>query len=99
MEDKEELIKPKKKKTGGRKKGVPNKVTASMKEAVSELLNEYKDSGDMARDFISLEPRDRIMMAERLMSYVTPKMQAVQASVNASASVTTLDERLAELAE
>lgn len=100
MDNKEGMgAKPKRAKTGGRTKGTPNKVTASIREAVSDLLDEYNNSGDMERDFAALEPRDRIMMAERLMAYVTPKMQAVQANVHASTSITTLDERLAELAE
>lgn len=94
-----EETKAKRQKTGGRKKGTPNKVTAPIKEAVSDILKVYLDSGDMLRDFNSLESRDRIMVAEKLMPYIMPKMQSVQANVSAGLSATTLDERLKELSE
>ncbi len=64
-------------KTGGRKKGSLNKVTKMSKAVVSDLLSDYSGSGKMKRDFDSLEPKDRIAVAEKLMQYVMPRMQSV----------------------
>ena len=68
-------------KTGGRVKGTPNKTTSATKEVIANLLTEYSDSGRMAEDFVALEPKDRLNVAEKLMSYVVPKMQSVEAEV------------------
>lgn len=75
-------------KTGGRKKGTPNKVQHGMKEAAIRLLTMYsaqqepsKDNEEgyslMEQDFLALDPKDRIAMSEKFMQYTTPKMQAV----------------------
>lgn len=91
--------KSKRVKTGGRSKGTPNKVSAPIKTAIADMLKQYHDSGDMQRDFLSLDSRDRIMVAEKFMPYIMPKMQSVQADIKAGIDVTTLDQKLAELAK
>lgn len=64
-------------KTGGRKKGTPNKAASPVKECFSRLLEDYTSSNTFMEDFASLEPKDRLMLAEKLASYVVPKMQSV----------------------
>ena len=90
---------PKKKgdpKTGGRVKGTPNKATSMSKAVISDLLNTYSSSGLMSEDFMALEPKDRLAIAERLTQYVMPKMQAVSAEVNDQRNLT-IEDRLREL--
>lgn len=65
---------------GGRQKGTPNKVTASVKEWLSQLID--KNRRQMERDIKDLEPKDRLQVLERLMQYVVPKQQAVQAEID-----------------
>ncbi len=60
---------------GGRPKGTPNKITTSMKEWVEELLS--KNQKQLQKDFKKLMPKDRLMIAERLLHYVLPKQQAI----------------------
>lgn len=87
------------KKTGGRTKGTPNKVTSWSKKVITELLDEYNSSGLLGKDFLSLEPRDRMVIAERLMQYTVPKMQATAIDINESEGKKTLEQRLIELSK
>ena len=64
-------------KTGGRQKGSPNKVTSAVKECISKMLTDYTNSETFLKDFSELEPKERLMIAEKLMNYVVPKMQSV----------------------
>lgn len=84
------------KKARGRK-GIPNKVSAKAKDAIAALLADYSDTGLMARDFASLEPKERLLVYEKLLNYARPKLQAVTAEVTASAVEKRVTERLAEL--
>ena len=68
-------------KTGGRKRGTPNKVTGTLKEFVANLID--KNRGQMERDLRSLNPKDRLFILERLMQYVLPKNQSVDVGNNA----------------
>lgn len=64
-------------KTGGRKKGTPNKMTVEVKSCITKLLEGYTGSDKFMDDFNSLSPKDRLFLSERLMNYVVPKMQSV----------------------
>lgn len=64
-------------KTGGRQKGSQNKVTKAVKECLSGLISDYTNSQTFMDDFASLEPKERLMIAEKFMNYVAPKMQSV----------------------
>lgn len=63
-------------KTGGRTKGTPNELTREMRERVSIFLSD--NWGIIQKDFEQLEPKDRLMFYERLMSYALPKPQTVE---------------------
>ena len=84
-------------KTGGRQKGVANKITGMNKAVITGLLSEYSDSGQMGLDFMALDARDRIMVAEKFMQYVMPKCQSVAIDLNAENKNITIEHRLAEL--
>lgn len=64
-------------KTGGRQKGSQNKLTKAVKDCIGGLLTEYTNSDTFMKDFAELEPKERLMIAEKLMNYVVPKMQSV----------------------
>lgn len=92
--------KPKRKKYGGRVAGTPNKVTGKTRELIANLMTDYAQSGKMLSDFNELEPKERIAIAEKLMQYSIPKMQATTLEVeNAADAGLTLEVRLAQLAE
>lgn len=86
------------KKTGGRKKGTPNKSTMLGKEVIVSLLADYSESGLMTSDFMALDPKDRLIIAERLMQYTMPKMQATAIDLTTGDQEKTIEDRLAELA-
>ena len=65
---------------GGRQKGTPNKVTASIKDWLSELIDNNRKQ--VERDVKQLEPKERLQVLEKLMQYVIPKQQAVSAKVD-----------------
>lgn len=86
------------KKTGGRKKGTVNKVTALSKDIISSMLADYHVTGLMDKDFMSLKPMERLQIAEKMMQYVMPKIQSVSLDVTEE-TVQTIEERLRKLAE
>lgn len=87
-------------KFGGRQKGAQNRVTRMTKEVITSLLTDYQESGLMTEDFCALEPKDRITIAEKMMQYVMPKMQATAVDLQAKdPSATSLEERLRALSK
>lgn len=63
-----------KKKTGGRKKGTPNAITKELRERINAFLSDNWHS--IQSDFNALQPRERLMFYERLLSYALPKYTA-----------------------
>lgn len=64
-------------KTGGRQKGSPNKITRAVKECITNMLTDYTNSETFMQDFQTLEPKERLLIAEKLLNYIVPKMQSV----------------------
>lgn len=62
------------------------------------LLADYSNSGLMTSDFMALVPKDRLVIAERLMQYTMPKMQATAIDLSTGDNEKTIEDRLAELA-
>lgn len=89
--------KKKRVKAGGRQKNTPNKITSVTRQTISEFIAEYHNSGLMFNDFKSLEPRDRLMVAEKFINYTIPKMQAQALEVNVNGVNKTIEDTLAEL--
>lgn len=87
-------------KYGGRTAGTPNKVTTMTKGVIASLLNDYQESGLMGSDFLELEPKERIAVAEKLMQYVMPKMQNTSVDFNATSGARiTIEQKLREKAQ
>ena len=85
-------------KTGGRQKGTPNRVSGDMKAILAGFASDYYNSGEFLNDFNNLEAKDRLDIFTKLLPYFMPKMQAVQADINATASKT-IEDTLIRLAE
>ena len=62
-------------KTGGRKKGTPNRVQADLKRLLNDFLNDERER--MQNDWLKLAPPQRAELYCKLLSYVVPKQQAV----------------------
>ncbi len=69
-------------KTGGRKKGTPNKTTKELRKWISELLDENREQ--IKEDLKAVEPYQRIMIFEKFLSYTVPKLQSVEANIDLS---------------
>lgn len=62
-------------KTGGRAKGTPNKLTTELRISLKNILaDEIKDIPKILKD---LEPKDRLELIIKLMTFALPKVQAV----------------------
>lgn len=69
-------------KTGGRKKGTPNKATMFGTQTIMDLLDDYQQSGLMAQDFKAIGPLGRLTLMKDLAGYIIPKKKALEADVN-----------------
>ncbi len=69
-------------KTGGRKAGTPNKITSTVKDWISQLIDENRNQ--IEKDIKKLSPKDRLQVFEKLMQYVIPKQQSVRADIDLS---------------
>ena len=97
------------KKTGGRGKGTPNKVTAKMKDVIQDIVSEYMSNEEIdkdnpyerhfAADLARLEPKDRLDAMIKLMAFVTPKPQSVALGLIGGEKKKTIEDTLKELSE
>lgn len=82
----------------GRKKGVPNKVTASMRASIEAFVqNKW---GEVEECFDRLDDKDKLQFIDRMMRYVLPTLQAttVDATVETANKLGNLnDEQLNQL--
>lgn len=58
----------------GRPKGTPNKITKSVRAFIVEVVN--KNRRQVIKDLKALDPKDRLIMIEKLLQYIVPKQQA-----------------------
>jgi hypothetical protein len=58
----------------GRPKGIPNKSTNDLRQWVGEFIEGQREQ--IVSDWQALEPKDRIVMFEKLMRFVLPTLQA-----------------------
>lgn len=98
------------KKTGGRKKGTPNKEnplkgylrTHSLdyftpKQRITDTGGTYMAS-DFDLDMLILTPDERVNAELRLLRFHTPEMKAIDMDMTLTETTKTIEERLAELA-
>lgn len=91
-------FKPGHTKKGGRKKGTPNNATALGRDMITKVLSDYFNSGLLDSDFAALEPKDRLTIAEKLMQYTLPKMQATSIDI-ANTKTKTIEDTLIALSQ
>ena len=65
-------------KTGGRKKGTPNKVTSKVKERLSLVINKTVKSIDIS----DMSSSDKIKLIQIGLQYLLPKLQQTIESNN-----------------
>jgi hypothetical protein len=58
----------------GRPKGIPNKSTNDLRQWLTDFVQGQRDQ--ILADWQALEPKDRIIMFEKLMRFVLPTLQA-----------------------
>ena len=63
------------KKTGGRKKGTPNRTTRDTRQLISKLVND--EIKHIMTNIHQLELRDRCYFLSKLLPYVAPKMMNI----------------------
>lgn len=63
-------------KTGGRVAGTPNKITGTLRDFVAILIDSNREQ--MEADLASLEPKERLLILEKLMQYVLPKQREME---------------------
>lgn len=87
------------KKTGGRKAGTPNKVSAPIRAAISGRLEAYVSSGDFEKDFALLDGKERLDVFVKLTGYVVPKPLSVDIDGRVDTSSSELDAMLLALSQ
>ncbi len=90
-------------KTGGRKKGTPNKVTSSVKGIIENIVTTYMNEVDLnkegfAKDFGRLDPKDRMDAVIKLAAFIAPKPQSVSLDMTTEAKKT-IDDKLVEMSK
>lgn len=63
-------------KTGGRKVGTPNKITGTIKEFLSDLIDSNREQ--IISDLKILSPRERLQIIEKFLQYVIPKQKEIE---------------------
>jgi hypothetical protein len=79
---------------GGRVKGTPNKVTATLKEFIKNLIDDNRSQ--VIADMQELEPYQRLLFIERLVGYVLPKQAAVDVKSQIDAEYKALERLIDE---
>lgn len=89
------------KKTGGRQKGTPNKITTLAKKMMEKWLEAHNTIEEghatsiMMEDFDSLDPRDRVRVSLEFIKIIIPK----NISIDDTETRLTISDKLSTLAE
>jgi hypothetical protein len=80
----------------GRPIGTPNKSTSTLRDWITDFLEENKDK--VREDWLLLEPKDRIVLFEKLLKYSLPTLQSTTLSTEfESMTDSELDRLISEL--
>ena len=60
----------------GRKVGTANKATTDLRQWISNFIDDNRPQ--IQKDWQALDPKDRIVLFEKLLKYALPTLQAVQ---------------------
>ena len=78
----------------GRPKGSPNKVSTDLRKWINQFIEDNRQQ--IKRDWKTLEPKDRIMLFEKLLKYTLPTLQATSITTDLSKLT---DEQLDQIIE
>lgn len=85
-------------KTGGRKKGTPNKVDIQkVRQTLAGIIDDYVQN-QLVKDLAEMDAKDRAMVLDRYNQYVMPKYQSVESQITVDGTKSVEDE-LGELAK
>ena len=82
--------------TGGKKKGTPNKVTQDHRDLINKLISSPEK---LLKDLEQLEPKERIDATIKLLEFTTPKQSRVETQITADVSVNSIKFEDAEESE
>ena len=85
------------KKTGGRVKGTPNRVTSNTKEWISELLHDNRDIFEKA--LRCMQPSEYARTYINLLSFILPKQQMISAETMFEAEYRELEKLMDNMPE
>lgn len=81
----------------GRPKGSRNKATQDVKAWISGIIDQNRKQ--LEHDLRDLEPKERWTIIERLIQYITPKMQSATVEAQIQAEYAALEKLLNEMPE
>lgn len=64
----------------GKPKGAVNKNTANLRNWITGFID--KNKGKIEEDWVKLDPKDRLIMFERLLKYTLPTLQAASIDID-----------------
>jgi len=67
-------------KSGGRKKGTPNKLTKELRSILKDVL--YEEIEALQERLDALKPKERLELIIKLMPYALPKVTSVSHTIN-----------------
>ncbi len=77
-------------KTGGRKKGTPNKITQTTREMISDIVDGQLQT--LMNEINELEPKERADFVVKLLPYVIPKLNSTDPQEKISSEKSFLQE-------
>ncbi|MBQ2857936.1 MAG: hypothetical protein IJB60_09200 [Bacteroidaceae bacterium] len=93
------IVAEKRKKTGGRTKGTPNKSTAITREIINDLASGLVDKVREDLHSSKLSPKDRVAAFIKLCEFNLPKPQTIAVDVKDERTVSELELKLRQLSE
>lgn len=85
MEERQNISKNK----GGRPKGSRDKITAPLRSMIGQFLQ--KNWKDVERSYKKLEPKEKVLVYERLLKYYLPQLQSISHINELEAQIKNLD--------
>ena len=67
-------------KYGGRQKGTPNRITKELRSLLKDIM--YYEIGALQERLDALNPKERVELVIKLMSYVLPKVNSISHTTN-----------------